>query len=178
MAATVTVNRLTGVAAATKNNITGANTRANAEDAHSTSGTSNPVRVPTSGSNYSYWVSTRLEVTVAPTGTINNLKWWSSGSVGTGIGIVGMNATSYVQATGTPGVTGIVLSTGNHAGLTATPLDVFTNFTSGSPKSLGGSITASTGLFGDYFVYQFTVNNTASPGATSQPTFTWQYDET
>ena len=179
MAANVSVNRLTGVGAATKNNITGANTRANAEDVHSISGTSNPVRVPSIGTNYSYWVSTRLEALTTPAGTINNLKWWSSGSVGSGVGIIGMNATAYVQASGTAGVTGLELNVTNHTGLTATPLNVFTNFTSGAPKSLSGSLSnPSTNLFGDYFVYQFTVASTATPGATAQPTFTWQYDET
>ncbi len=63
MAATVTIRRWTGSSGApTKTNITSINTRANAEDAHSTAGTSNSILIPTSGTNYSYWVATRLSV--------------------------------------------------------------------------------------------------------------------
>jgi hypothetical protein len=175
MAAVVDINRLTG-AGPTRTAITSINTRANADDQHTTGGTTNPVKIPTTGTNYSYWVSTQLEVISGLSGTIDNLKWFSTGSVGTGLGIVGNDASSYVQATGTVGETGIVLNTTNHTGLTATPVDVFT-FTSGSPKSVPGTTTTS-GPFGNNFVYQFTVGATAQPGATSQPTFTWQYDET
>jgi hypothetical protein len=178
MAAVVHVNRVTGTAGSpTSTDITNINTRARSDDVHSQSGTTNPVKVPTSGTNYSFWVSTRLEVISGITGTIDNLKWYAAGGpMASGISILGMNATSYVQATGTVGTTGIQLTTGNHAGLTATPVDVF-GFTSGAPKSLSGSTTG-VGAFGDYFVYQFGVTNAAVPGATSQPTFTWQYDET
>jgi hypothetical protein len=60
MPATVQIVRKTGASPGSATNITGINTRANAEDAHSVSGTSNPIRVPTSGTKYSYWVTTRL----------------------------------------------------------------------------------------------------------------------
>lgn len=75
MAATVVINRLTG-AGPTLNVITTINTRCNAEDTHSTAGTSNPIVIPSSGTNYSYWCVTRLQCTVAPTTLINNLKWY------------------------------------------------------------------------------------------------------
>lgn len=179
MAATVLIRRLTG-AGPTATDITSINTRANAEDAHSTGGTSNPIQVPTSGTNYSYWVTTRLDATSSPSGTIDNLRWYSDGSnnFGTGVTCKGQEATSYVQATGTPGVTGTQLTTGNHAGITGSPVDVF-GLTSGSPKSLTGSISnPSTGQFGSRFVYQIEVADTAGPGATAQETFTWKYDET
>jgi len=90
----------------------------------------------------------------------------------------GNSATSYVQATGTPGTTGTQLTTMDHSGLTAEPVDVFTH-TSESPKSLNGSISnPDTGDFGDFFVYQIEVGASAMPGATGQETFTFQYDET
>ncbi len=178
MAATVLIRRLTSTGPSATD-ITSINTRANAEDAHSTAGTSNPIRVPAAGTNYSYWVVTRLDATVTPAGTIDNLKWYTdgTGNFGTGVTCNGNTATSYIQATGTPGTTGDQLTTGNYSTVT-TPVDVFT-FTSGSPKSVTGSITnPSTGQFGDRFVYQIAVGTTASPGATSSETFTWQYDET
>jgi hypothetical protein len=177
MAAGVQIVRLTG-SGPTATDITSINTRANAEDAHSTAGTTNSILVPASGSNYSFWVVTRLNVTSITAGTVNNLKWYTDGAnnFGTGVTAIAQNATGYVQATGTTGTTGTQLTTGNYATLTGAPVDPFT-FTSGSPKTLTGS-TSATGQFGDYMVYQLVVGTTAVSGATAQETFTWQYDDT
>lgn len=181
MAATVVIKRWTGSSGSpTKTDITGINTRANAEDAHTTAGTDNPIQVPSSGTNYSFWVSTRLSATSSPSGTIDNLRWYTDGSnnFGTGITCKGNTASAYAQATGTDGVTGDQLNTTNHEDLAGAPVDVF-GHTSGSPKSVPGSISnPSTGDFGDFFVYQIEVADTAGPGATAQETFTWKYDET
>lgn len=163
----------------TSTDITGINTRANANDTHSTAGTSNPILRPASGLNYSYWVTTRLFYNGAGTGTINNIEWYTDGSngLGTGRGCIGNDADTYVQATGTSD-TGTELTTGNHAGLSGAPVDVFT-LTSGSPKAIAGSVTdPNSQLFGDMFVYQFTIGATALAGAGTQETFTWRYDST
>lgn len=177
MAATVQIARLTG-SGPTATDITSINTRANAEDAHTTAGTSNSILVPAAGSNYSYWVTTRLNVTAITSGTVDNVKWYTDGSnnFGTGVTCVVNTASSYVQATGTPGTSGTELTTGNHAGLAGAPSDAFA-YTSGSPLSVSGS-TSTTGQFGDYVVYQMVVDSTASSGATAQETFTWRYDDT
>lgn len=177
MAATVLIRRLTSTGP-TLTDITSINTRANAEDAHSTAGTSNSVLVPSSGSNYSYWVATRLDVTAITAGTVNNIKWYTDGSnnFGTGVTAIGNTATSYIQATGTAGTTGIQLTTGNYSTVT-TPVDPFT-FTSGSPKSVTGSTASVSAVFADLFVYQLVVGTTAASGASAQETFTWQYDDT
>jgi len=185
MAATVQVGRKTGAAPGTFTDITGINTRANAEDVHSTAGTTNPIRIPAAGTNYSYWVSTRLKVTVTPAGTIDNLRWFTDGTnnFGTGVTAKGAKASTgadagYRIATGTPGTTGTQLLQANHSGLDEAPADLFT-FTSGSPKTLVGTISnPSTGEFGDHWVYQIEVGTTAVAGATAQETFTWRYDET
>lgn len=185
MPATVQIHRKTGAAPGSGTNITGINTRANAEDAHSVSGTSNPIRVPTSGSNYSYWVTTRLNVTVTPSGTINNVRWFTDGAnnFGTGITCIVQKANAgadagYRIATGTPGTTGTQLTAVNHSGLTGAPVDAFT-YTSGSPLSLTASISnPNTGEFGDHVVYQIVVGTTASPGVSGTETFTWRWDET
>lgn len=179
MAATVTIRRWTGSSGSpTKTDITGINTRANAEDAHSTAGTSNSILVPDSGTNYSYWVSTRLSVDAITGGTVDNIRWYSDGAngFGTGITCVGNTASDYVQATGDQGESGTQLTTGNHADLTGAPVDVFTH-TSASPKAVTGS-ASSTGDLGHFFVYQIGVADTASSGATAQETFTWAYDDT
>lgn len=185
MAATVKIIRFTGSGAGAESDITSINTRANAYDGHSTGDTSYPIQIPAAGNNYSYWVSTRLKCTVTPTGTINNVKWYTDGfnSFGTGVTCVGAKASTganagYRQATGSAGATGTELTMVNHTGLDESPSDVFA-FTSGSPKSLIGSITnPSTGVFGDFMVYQIIVASTASPGTTGSETFTWRYDET
>jgi len=190
MVATVQIIRKTGTAGAEDVSVindgtTGINTRANAYDTHSTADTTNPIRIPAASSNYSYWVSTRLKCTVSPAGTINNVKWFSDGtnSMGTGVTCVGELASTganagYIQATGTPGTTGTVLSMANHTGMDAEPTDVFA-WTTGSPKTLTATISnPSTGEFGEHFVYQVVVASTASPGVTTSETFSWRYDET
>lgn len=177
MAATVLIRRLTG-SGPTATDITSINTRANAEDAHSTAGTTNSILVPSSGTNYSYWVVTRLDVTAITSGTVDNLRWYTDGSnnFGTGVTCKGNTATGYVQATGTAGTTGTQLTTGNYSTLAGAPSDVF-GYTSGSPLTVSGS-TSATGQFGDRVVYQIEVGTTAASGATAQETFTWKYDDT
>lgn len=179
MAATVTIRRWTGSSGSpTKTNITSINTRANTEDAHSTAGTSNSILIPAAGTNYSYWVSTKLSVDTISSGTVDNLRWYSDGTnnFGTGVTCNGNTASSYVQATGSAGQTGTQLTTANHSGLASAAVDVFT-FTSSSPKTITGTATT-TGDLGDFFVYQIEVGTTASSGATAQETFTWKYDDT
>lgn len=184
MPATVQIVRKTG-AGPTSTDISSLNTRANAEDTHTTAGTTNPIRVPAAGSNFSYWVTTRLNVTVTPAGTIDNLRWFADGAnnFGTGVTCLGAKASTgatagYREATGTPGTTGTELNQTNHTGLDEAPVDVFT-YTSGAPKALTGTITnPSTGQFGDHFVYQMVIGTTAGPGVTAQETFTWRFDET
>jgi hypothetical protein len=182
MAAGVDILRWNGAAGApTKGVITGINTRANAEDTNTTAGTNNPIQIPPSGTYYSYWVCTRLSVTGAlPSLLINNLRWYTNGTnnFGTGLDCFGQEATTYIQAIGTPGQTGTQLTQANYASLTLAPVQVWT-LTSAAPKALAGSITNTgpAGDFGSFFVYQVNVGATASPGATGQNTFTWKYDE-
>jgi hypothetical protein len=184
MAATVQIHRKTGVAPGSGADITSINTRAATIDAHSADNTAQPIQIPTVGSNYSYWVTTRLNVVVGPAGTINNLRWFADGAnnFGTGVTVIGAKASTganagYRQATGTPGTTGVELNQTNHTGLDAAAANVFTH-TSGSPLSLAGS-TSGTGEFGDHFVYQIVVGSTAAPGELPvDETLTWRYDET
>jgi hypothetical protein len=175
MPATVQIRRLHG-SGPTSTDITSANTRLNAEDAAST-GTTNPVQIPSSGTKYSYWAVTQLHCTVAPSVSISNIKWYTDGGngLGTGVGLVANTATGYVQATGTPGDTGDELTTGNYATLAGAPSNAFA-YTSGSPLSVTGT-TGTTGAFGDRVVMQLTVGSTASPGVTPTETMTWRYDE-
>jgi hypothetical protein len=178
----VQIHRLTG-AGPSGANIT-SNTRLNAEDAHSVSGTTNPIVVPVAGTNYSYWASTRLYFDGSGTGTINNIKWYTDGSngLGTGVGLVAATAAVYAQATGTPGTTGTQLTVANYGNgttdLDAEPVDAF-SLNSGAPLSVAGTVTNPLDeYFGSRVVLQVTVGTTAGPGATAQETMTWRYDST
>lgn len=180
MASIVDIKRWTGNSISpTKSTITGINTRANAYDGHSTNDTLNPITIVSNETHYSYWVSTRLFATTSPTGTIDNIRWYTDGSnnFGNGINCVVQSANSYVQATGSTG-TGLQLTTTNHTGLTASPVNAF-SFTSSNPLILTGNLSnPNTGDFGQFVIYQLIVSSSAYSGTTSSETFTWKYDET
>jgi len=188
MAATVVINRYTG-AGPTATPIT-ANTVVTANDlpqilaSASAVGVADPIQIPPgAGTNYSFWCTTGLEVTVAPSTAINNVRWYTDGADGFGTGVScvygsapanGLVRASYDQATGATS-TGDELAA-NHTTISATA-SPFT-FTSGSPLTIGnGSIGAATGALGNFIVYQFQVIQTALPGPTNQETFTWAFDE-
>ena len=178
MPATIQIRRLTGVnASITSTDITSACTRASTSDA-AAPGASNPIPIPTSGSNHSYWVTTQLNATVAPDNSITNIKWYSDGSntFGTGVTAIVATASAYASATGTAGSSGSVLNTTNHASLVGAPSDMFT-YTSGCLLSVAGSIGNTTGSFGNRVIWQLSVISTASPGNTGEETLTFQFDE-
>lgn len=179
MSATVKIRRWTGtVGSETKTDVTSINSRLNAEDNHTTAGTSNSILIPSAGTNRSYWAHFRLQITAIVGGTVNNIKFYTDGAngMGSGVGLVVNTATSYVQATGVAGQSGDVLNTTNHSGLAGAPVDAFT-YTSGSPLSVSGSSSA-TGDVGDFVVMQVTVTSAATSGATPQETMTMRYDDT
>lgn len=181
MAASVRINRHTGVAGATLSNLTAdLNTVVNLTDTHQINapGSTNPIPIPTAGVNRSFWCVTRLQATTAPTGTINNIRWFTNGTNnwGTGVTCFGNAATGYTQATAASASSGTQLIVGNYATLVSAPVNV-NSATSGSPISIAGSTTTAA-QFGNYFVYQFEIGTTAIPGATTAQTFTWAYDET
>jgi hypothetical protein len=181
MAATVVIKRLLGTAPGQSGSvdITSGNTRLKQAD-NGTADANNPV--PAVTTSYSYWASTQLQVTVAPSNGINNIKWYSDGSsFGTGLTCSGYSANAtnaYTQAT-----SAIVLNTSNYTSLAGAPVDV-TTLTSGSPHTLAGSpsIGNTTGYLGGttngIFVFQLAATSSASPGTISARTVTWQYDET
>lgn len=176
MAATVYIRRLTG-AGPTYTNIQSTTNRASTSDV-AAPGSSDPIPIPTAGTNYSFWVSTQLNANTAPTGTINNIKWYTDGAsgFGTGTAMKAMDATTYDQATGTQGETGDILNTTNYTTLTAAPVDAFT-FTEAAPKAITGS-TTTTGNFGYLMAYQIEIGTSASAGTATAETITWKYDET
>lgn len=167
MAATVSVKQAnsTGPTATTVTNV-----RMNTDDTVNP-GTVNPLVKPAASVNRSYWKTVYLNADTTPSGTINNVKIYSDGSIGwTGCTLYVGSTGTYTQATGTPG------TTGNDSSV-ATAL--MSNYTSGSPKSLTGTISnPSTGKISDYVVMQTDVSTSAVAGTLSAETITFQYDET
>jgi hypothetical protein len=177
MVATVIINRTTS--AATLTDITSANTRASTSDDPSP-GNSNPIPVPGAGQNFSFWVSTNLAVSVPPSTAIDNLRWYTDGANGFGAGVTatGNKTSTYVQASGTIGSTGLQLTTVLHTNLFSAAQDIF-SYVSASPRTLDGSTSISNSNgFGDFMVYQIAVSTAAGAGPTPQETLTWLFDET
>lgn len=167
MAATVSVKQCTGTAP-TATTIT--NLRFNTDDTVNP-GTTNPLVKPSTGTNRSFWKTVYLNADTSPSGTINNCKIYCDGSIGwTGCTLYIGSTGTYSQATGTEG------TTGNDSSVATANIE---DFTSGSPKSLTGSIdNPNTGKITDYVVMQVDLSTSAVAGTLSQETITFQYDET
>lgn len=167
MAATVSIKEVNGASAGTPNTITSA--RFCTADAYNP-GTDNPLVKPTSGSNYSYKKSFYLNADTSPSGTINNIKWYSDGTIGwTGVTIQVKTAETYAQATGTEGTTGAEMTGGASAA----------TYTSASPLSVTGSISnPDTGKISHYVEMQAVVSTDAVAGSLAAETMTFKYDET
>lgn len=174
MAATISIKELNGASSGTPSTVT--NVRLCTADAYNP-GTANPLVKPSAGSNYSYWKSIYLNADTSPSGTINNIKWYTDGTIGwTGVTLKAGVVNTYDQATGTEGTTGDEANAG-HAE-TPTMTDAAT-YTSASPLSLTGSINnPSTGKISQILILQATVSTSAVAGALSAETATFAYDET
>lgn len=173
MAATVIINRLIGEnATITACAITSGSVHAGAQD---TNTSPCAIQVPSSGSNYSFWVTTQLECTVAPDTQINNMKWWTDGSnsFGTGVNAIVAVASGYASAVGTAGSSGSILNITNHTGLAS----AFFLYTSSCKLTVSGSIGATTGSFGNRVVWQINVESTAGAGNSGEEVLTFSYDE-
>lgn len=174
MAATVVIKQWTG---ATPTETTITNLRYKTADDPSGTDTTYPLVKPSTGSNYSYVATVVPYATVAPTGTINNLTFYSDGSntYGTGVTLKGIPLAqgSYAAATGTQGTSGTL-----SAAVYTSGVDLFT-YSTGSPLSLTGSLVSTTGD-GTFQVVQsqMALSTSVSAGTLSAETFTFRYDET
>ncbi len=132
---------------------------------------------PAVGTNLSFWKVIALYATVAPGTGINNLYLYTDGALAwtdCTVYIADDAGLSYDQATGSA-TSGDDMD-GNYSGVTG-KTDFYT-YTSGSPKSIGGSIGAATGKISDYVPLQLAVGTSAVLGQQASETYTWQYDET
>jgi len=190
MVATVNVQRITG-ASGSKTYTTVTAVRLRTDDAN-TADTSNPIPIPSSGYNYSYWASICLDLSGTFT-QISNIRHYSDGSIGWTFGTggelrrgnrdsgdVGCPDASYQQASGTAGTTGYAIedSTNGHAyyKTQTTPTKNIANDTSGSPATVDSSTYTAAGKT-KHIVLQVKVASDATQGTQSAETLTWVYDE-
>lgn len=162
MAATVQIGEKNGAGATFTDKTSGTIRFKNADNA--TVDTSNPMVVPTSGTDYSYEKWLRFKVDSGTYTEITNVKAYSDGAngFGTGVACYAKAVTAYAtpaEATSTSGYTN------------------FFTYTSGSPLTLGAGPYTSTGEKADHLVMILTVADTASGGVLTGETLTIAYDE-
>ena len=175
------------------NDLSGGGTklRFRTDDSGHTIDTANPIPIPTSGYNFSYWAHLYMEMTARTAETVNNMKFYTVGSAyGTGIILylgsqdpvhTAAATTGYDLATGTSGTTGdeMITAANKHTDLT-TQADAISH-TSGSPRTLtigeSGSVLDAVGETCNYLVFQVSCTTTASAGAKTAITLTGRYDE-
>ena len=176
LVATVQIRRLTGAQATpTSTDVTSGSVHAGTQDANTS-----PCRipVPTSGSNYSFWVNTQLHCTVAPDNSLTNVFFYTDGANGFGTDVTAIvsTASTYASALGAAGSSGSLLNQTNHASLTGATSNLFL-YTSSCKLTVAGSIAATTGSFTNRVVYQLIVASNASAGNTGGELMTWTFDE-
>lgn len=177
MAADVRIYEYNG-AGPTTTNITSGNSRFCTADVSSPSpSTDYPLNKPTVGNtNYSYKKTYALYAYSLPTGTINNVRWYTDGAYPSGwTGVTARARTSagnsYSQATGQQGITGNVM---NPAGTSIVSL------TNASPLLVGGSVdnTGSPRKISDYVEVQAWIDSSVAAGTLANPmNINWSYDE-
>ena len=188
MAITVNVENWTGGSAGSPTKSNGTTYRFRTDDSPETISVTNPIHIPPSGFNYSYFVHVALELTGTFT-LFDNMRFYSDGTIGwtfgTGgeirrgnrdTGDDGCPVASYFVATGTPD------DTGDELGVTHTYFSAQTvktasvaSDTSGSPATIdSGSHTTAEST--KAVVLQLKVADDATNGAQSAETFTFIYD--
>ena len=163
MAASVKIVEKNGALGTQTDKTSGSIRFKNADD--STVDSNNRMIVPPSGYDYSYEKWLRLQVDVAASVDITNVRFYSDGGNGFGTGV-----TLWAKAVSSYSTPAEATATTNYA-------DAFT-YTSAAPLSLGAGPYTGTGEKGDHCVLMMRVADTASPGTLSTETLTFAFDET
>jgi hypothetical protein len=163
MAADVQIHEMSGAAAGTDK--TGGTVMFKSADEIASDESSNPIAVPSAGSDYSYTKQLRFYLNSAPAGSIENLRAYSDGAgFGTGIGCQFDVSGSWAANIDTD-ISGE---------------DVFGK-DSGDPIDMDSNNTGphtGTGYKGDFLRLQLVVSYNASTGFLDAETLTFAYDET
>ncbi len=162
MVATVTIIEKNGAGGTGTDKTSGTIRFKNADNA--TVDNNNPMVIPGSGSDWSFEKWLRLNVTVAPSTQLTNLKCYLDGAntFGTGVSLWAKAVASYATPAEGTASTGYA--------------DAF-SYTAGSPLSLGAGPFTGTGEKGDHVVLLMQVASTATQGSLSAETLTFSYDE-
>jgi hypothetical protein len=199
MVATVIVEQATGGSDGTPGaeNTIATSTRLQTADQFDITDTTYPVPIPAAGFNYSYWITVYLEITGGTFTQINNVRFYSDGTIGWNFGTGGelrrgnrdsgdqghaMN-TEYDVATGTQGTTGHSIEDGTNGhdfynAQTTKTADVEGD-TSGAPATVdSGNHTIAEKCKAIVLQVKLdTAGNGASQGEQTDETLTFMYDE-
>lgn len=196
MVATVIVEQANGGSDGSpgaENEIT-ASTRLQTKDQWAPTDTSYPVPIPASGFKYSFWIHVYLEITVAPSTKIDNIRFYSDGAIGWNYGTGGELRrgardsgdqgapmdTEYDVATGTDGDTGDTIEDGTNGhdyyNGQSTPTADVANDTEGSPATIDSTEHTTTGKC-KAVVLQVKIASDATQGEQTDETLTFKYDE-
>jgi hypothetical protein len=139
-------------------------------------GNEHPLVKPTSGTNRSWVKSLAVGFSTGPATSCSDIKIYCDGTIGwTGITwyVGDQFPTTYVQATGTEGDTGNVMTT-VYTGVVTSKTN-FQNYTSAAPLTLSMAKTTGTGAYTNYFIMQLDLSTSAVVGALSAEalTTTW-----
>ena len=145
--------------------------------------TNNPIVIPASGTDRSYWKHVYLFASVAPSTQINNVRFWSDdvNTFGTGVELMVATTTPTKNSTSQPGYD---LAEGTTAltthGSVSAVASVF-GYSSAAPLTVtiseAGNVINAISETSDYVIMQMTVESTASSGVLTAETLTFQYDE-
>ena len=172
MSATLSVKQASG---SSPSYTTISNLRHNTDDTVNP-GTNNPLIKPTIGSNYGFWKAICLNVDVAPAVSINNIRFFTPGSLGwTGVILKGNSASAYTEATGTTGVSGDELTTIAYPSLAGAPVDS-AGWLAASPLTVPGTLVNVSDK-SDFVVLQANISTSAVAGTLAPVTVTFRYDE-
>lgn len=162
------------------------------DDSPNTKDSTNPIPIPTTGFNYSFWMHVALELTTFT--QISNIRHYTDGTIawtmGTGglvvrgarnTGDVGVADVDYDVATGTVGTTGdsidhATLGHGFFLGQTPVTVNLALD-TSGAPATIDSSTYATSPITSKAICMQVKVFTDATQGNQADETFTWIYNE-
>ena len=145
--------------------------------------TNNPIAIPASGTDRSYWKHVYLFASTAPATQIDNVRFYSDAAngFGTGVELMVSTATPTKTAAAQPGydVAAGTTTLTDH-GSVANIASVF-GYDSASPLTVSiseaGNIINAISETSDYVILQMTVADSASSGTLTAETMTFKYDE-
>lgn len=162
MVATVLIVEKNGAPGTNTDKTSGSIRMKNADDA--TVDLNNPLTIVAATTDYSYEKWLRLKITVAPSGQITNLKFYTDGSsgYGTGVNLWAKAVTAY--ATPAEGTSTVGYTTAF-------------SYVSTAALTLSTATHTATGEIGDHLVLLMTVADTATQGVKTAETITFTFDE-